>query len=64
MRRVIRDARAKDPLITVGRIQRLLEKRFQRGFSYEYIARVAEKVDGMRVLQLTERRMELTAWRL
>ena len=45
IRRVIRDARAKDPLITVRRIQRLLEGRFQRGFSYKYIARVAEKVD-------------------
>jgi len=34
IRRVIRDARAKDPLITVGRIGKLLDERFKRGFSY------------------------------
>jgi hypothetical protein len=33
IRRVIRDARDKDPLITVGRIEKLLENRFNRGFS-------------------------------
>jgi hypothetical protein len=44
IRRVIRDARAKDPLIRVGRIKKLLEEKYQRGFSYQYIAKLVEKV--------------------
>jgi hypothetical protein len=34
IRCVIRDARAEDPLITVGRIEKLLQKKLNRGFSH------------------------------
>jgi hypothetical protein len=44
LRRVIRDARAKDPLISVANIKKELEERFQRGFSYQYVAKIADKV--------------------
>ena len=44
LRRVIRDARAADPLITVSGLEHVLEKHFQRGFSRRYIAKLADKV--------------------
>lgn len=44
LRRVIRDARAADPLITVSGLERVLENRFERGFSRRYIAKLADKI--------------------
>jgi hypothetical protein len=38
IRRIIRDDRAKDPLITVSGLEHALEKHFQRGFSHQKIA--------------------------
>ena len=37
IRRVIRDERAKDPLITVGRLEKALEAHFNCGFAYNYV---------------------------
>jgi hypothetical protein len=44
MRRAIRDARAADPLISVSGLEKVLEQRFNRGFSRKYIAKLADKV--------------------
>jgi hypothetical protein len=44
IRRIIRDERAKDPLITCLGLEHALEKHFQRGFSYRYVAKLADKV--------------------
>jgi hypothetical protein len=43
IRRVIRDERAKDPLITVARLEQALEKHFNRGFSHQYVSKIADK---------------------
>jgi hypothetical protein len=43
IRGVIRDERAKDPLITVDRLEKALEAHFNRGFAYNYVAKVADK---------------------
>ena len=43
LRREIRDARAFDPLISVSALEQRLEKKFNRGFSYRYIAKLADK---------------------
>jgi hypothetical protein len=48
IRREIRDARAKDPLISVVALQAQLEKQFSRTFSRKYIARLAMKVERPR----------------
>jgi hypothetical protein len=45
IRREIRDARAKDPLISVVALQEQLEKQFNRTFTRKYIAKLAFKVE-------------------
>lgn len=44
IRRAIRNARAKDPLITVVGLQDALERHFQREFSRAYLAKMNDKV--------------------
>jgi hypothetical protein len=44
IRRIVRDARAKDPLITVSGLEKALEDHFQRGFSHQYVSKIADKV--------------------
>ena len=44
IRRVVRDEGAKDPLISVARFEAALEKQFQRGFSHNYVSKVADKI--------------------
>ena len=44
IRGVIRDARAKDPLISVSGLEKTLEEHFQRGFSHQYVSKIADKV--------------------
>ncbi len=44
IRRLIRDAKAADPLVTIGDVQRLCERRFNRTFSPRYIKKLCEKV--------------------
>jgi hypothetical protein len=45
IRREIRDARAKDPLVSVVALQEQLEKQFNRTFSRKYITKLAFKVE-------------------
>jgi hypothetical protein len=45
IRREIRDARAKDPLISVVALQEQLEQQFNRTFTRKYIAKLAMKVE-------------------
>lgn len=42
--RVVRDALAKDPLIRVAGLKAVLENRFNRGFSHQYVPKIADKV--------------------
>ena len=44
LRRTIRDAHAKDPFITAGGVEELLEQKYERGFSCHYVVRLVEKV--------------------
>lgn len=44
IRRAIRNARAKDPLITVVGLQEALERQFQREFSRAYLTKLNDKV--------------------
>jgi hypothetical protein len=58
LRRTIRDARAKDPLITSGRVKELLEKKYGRGFSYQYVARLVEKVAREALVEVDRAQIE------
>jgi len=58
IRRVIRDERAKDPLITVGRLEKALEAHFNRGFAYNYVAKVADKVAREGLVEIDRARIE------
>lgn len=51
MRRVIRDARAADPLISVAGLEQVLEQRFNRGFSRKYVKKLADKVHRQAIMQ-------------
>jgi hypothetical protein len=44
IRRAIRDERAKDPLITIDRLQKRLKDRFNRDFHRDYLGRMTHKV--------------------
>lgn len=44
IRRIVRDERAKDPLITVSGLKAALENHFERGFSHQYVSKIADKV--------------------
>jgi hypothetical protein len=44
IRRIIRDERAKDPLITILALQKVLEEKFDRGFARKYVAKLSAKV--------------------
>jgi hypothetical protein len=44
IRHEIRDARALGLLISLVALEQKLEKKFKRGFSYRYIAKIADKV--------------------
>lgn len=46
LRRVIRDAMAVDPLISLRSLQAALELKLKREFSLEYISKLRRKVDG------------------
>lgn len=46
LRRHIRDARALDPLISLKGLQRVLEARFNRTISINYVMKLSKKVDG------------------
>jgi hypothetical protein len=58
IRRVVRDERAKDPLISVGRLEKALEKHFQRGFSHQYVSKIADKVAREGLIQADRTQIE------
>jgi hypothetical protein len=58
IRRVIRDERAKDPLITVARLEHALEKHFNRGFSHQYVSKIADKVVREGLIQADRTQIE------
>lgn len=64
IRRIVRDERAKDPLASVSQLKAALEKHFQRGFSHQYVSKIADKVarDGLIQADRTqiEERMNFT----
>jgi hypothetical protein len=45
IRRDRRDARAKDPLVSIVDLQEQLEHKFERTFSRKYLAKLAHKVE-------------------
>jgi hypothetical protein len=51
MRKVIRDARAGDPLISVAGLEQVLEQRFNRGFSRKYVKKLADKIHRHAIIQ-------------
>lgn len=64
IRRVVRDARAKDPLIRVAGLEAVLEKHFNRGFSHQYVSKIADKVAREGLMEADrsqiEQRMQFT----
>jgi len=58
IRREIRDARAKDPLISVVDLQEQLEKQFNRTFSRKYIAKLAFKVERQALQEADRTKIE------
>jgi hypothetical protein len=58
IRRVVRDERAKDPLISVARLEAALENHFQRGFSHNYVSKIADKVAREGLIEADRTRIE------
>ena len=58
IRRIIRDERAKDPLITVSGLEHALEKHFDRGFSHQYVSKIADKVSREGLIEMDRTRIE------
>src|SRR5580693_6360246 len=58
LRREIRDARAIDPLISVSAFEQRLEKKFNRGFSYRYIAKLADKIARQALIEADRTQIE------
>jgi hypothetical protein len=58
IRRVVRDQRARDPLISVARLKSVLEKHFHRGFSHQYVSKIADKVAREGLVEIDRTRIE------
>jgi hypothetical protein len=58
IRRVVRDARATDPLIRVAGLKAVLEKHFDRGFSHQYVSKIADKVAREGLMELDRTKIE------
>jgi hypothetical protein len=58
LRREIRDARALDPLISISALEQHLEKKFNRGFSYRYIAKLADKIARQTLMEADRTKIE------
>jgi hypothetical protein len=58
IRREIRDARAKDPLMSVVALQEQLEKQFNRTFSRRYMAKLAFKVERQALQEADRTKLE------
>jgi len=57
-RRAIRDERARDPLISVMRLKEKLEEKFSRGFSHQYVSKIADKVAREAIVELDRTQIE------
>jgi hypothetical protein len=44
IRRHVRDARAKDPFISVAGPKKILDDHFDRGFTHQYVSKIADRV--------------------
>jgi len=58
IRRVVRDARARDPLIKTAGLKAVLEKHFNRGFSHVYVAKIADKVAREGLIEIDRAKIE------
>jgi hypothetical protein len=58
IRRVIRDARAQDPLISVSDLHSILEKKLGRSFSRKYIAKLSDKVARQSLVEADRTKIE------
>jgi hypothetical protein len=58
IRRIVRDERAKDPLITVSGLEKALEDHFQRGFSHQYVSKIADKVAREGLIEIDRTQIE------
>ena len=58
IRRLIRDAKAADPLVTIGDFQRLCERRFNRTFSPRYIKKLCEKVYRQSLIEVDRTKLD------
>lgn len=58
IRRVIRDERAKDPLIPITKLQENLERHFNREFSRQYLAKMSQKVARQTVVEVDRAKLE------
>jgi hypothetical protein len=58
IRREIRDARAKDPLISVVALLESLERQFNRTFTRKYIAKLAMKVERQALAEADRTKLE------
>jgi hypothetical protein len=54
----IRDERAKDPLASVSKLEAALEKHFSRGFSYQYVSKIADKVAREGLIEADRTKLE------
>jgi hypothetical protein len=58
IRRVIRDARARDPPVSVAGLEKILEEHFQRGFSHQYVSKIADKVAREGLMEIDRAQIE------
>jgi hypothetical protein len=58
IRRIVRNERAKDPLISVAGLEKALEEHFQRGFSHQYVSKIADKVMREALVQADRTKIE------
>jgi len=58
IRRIVRDARAKDPLISVAGLKKELEDHFGRGFSHQYVSKIADKVAREALIEVDRAQIE------
>jgi hypothetical protein len=58
LRRAIRDARAKDPLISIVALQETLERQFNRTFTREYLAKLSDKVARQTLVEIDRAKIE------
>lgn len=57
IRRIVRDERAKDSLISVSGLEHALEKHFNRGFSHQYVSKIADKVSREGLIEMDRTRI-------